>query len=112
MEAWRYLLPTEIHDGHEGGLHEEGYDTLDGQWGTEDVAYEPGVVAPVGTKLEFEDDTCGNTHGEVDSEELLPENGSVFPELVLRTIVTGLHDTHNDRQSEGQGHKEPVVDGR
>ena len=43
MEAWRHLLPTKEHDGHEGALHEESDDTLDSQRGTEDVTHEPGV---------------------------------------------------------------------
>ena len=47
VEAWRYLLPAEIHHSHEGRLHEEGHDTLDGQRGAEDVAHKPAVVGPV-----------------------------------------------------------------
>ncbi len=112
VEARRHLLPAEIHHGHEGTLHEEGDDTLDSQWRTEDVTHEPGIVRPVGAELELEDDTCGDTHGEVHAEQFLPELGSCLPELILRTIVIGLYDTHNDRQSEGQGHEEPVVDCR
>ena len=96
MEAWRYLLPTEVHHCHKGRFHEESHDTLDSQRGAEDVAYEPGVVRPVGAKLELEDDTRGNTHGEVNSEEFLPEDSSIFPELLFRTIIDGLHDTHDD----------------
>ena len=112
METARNLVPSEVHHGHEGRFHEEGDDALDGQWCAEDVAHEPRVVAPVGAKLKFEDDTRGDAHGEVDAEEFLPELGSVFPEGVFGAIVARLHDTHDDGQAERQGYEEPMVDCR
>ena len=112
MEPRRNLLPTEIHDGNEGGLHKEGYDTLDGQRCTENVAYEPGIVRPVGAELKLQNDTCGYAHGEVNAEEALPEHGCVAPEGVTLAIPEGLADAHDDCQSEGQRNEQPVIDCR
>ena len=123
MEAWRYLLPTEKHHGDKGGLHKEGDDTFDGQWCTKDVAHKPRVVGPVGTKLKFQDDTCGYTHGKVDAKEALPKLCGIAPESVDRlvdncsfealegTVPTRLDDTHHYGESQRQGYKEPVIDG-
>ena len=111
MEAWRYLLPSEVHDGHEGGLHEEGHDTLDGQWRSEDVTYKPGVVRPVGAKLKLQNDTCSNAHGEVNAEETLPKLGRIAPECIAGAVPTGLDDTHHYGETQRQGHEEPVIDG-
>ena len=111
MEARRYLLPAEEHDGYKGRLHEESHDTLDGQRSAEDVAHEPRVVRPVSTKLELEDDTRSHTHGEIDAEEALPELRSVAPENVAFAIPERLADAHDDCQSEGERHEEPMVDG-
>ena len=124
MEASRHLVPAKVHDGHEGGLHEEGDDALDSQRRSEDVAHEPRVVGPVGAKLELEDDACGDAHGEVDAEEALPELGGLLPEGsvglrgvaladgLLCAIVACLDDAHDDGQTERQGNEEPVVDCR
>ena len=68
MEAARHLLPTEIHHGHEGTLHEEGYNTLDSQWSAKDVAHEPGVVAPVGAEFKLKDNASSYAQRKVDSE--------------------------------------------
>ena len=123
MEAGRDLLPAEEHHGHEGGLHKECHDALDGQWRAEDIAYEPRVVRPVGAEFKLKDDTCGNTHGEIDAEEFLPELCAVAPKSVdgivdncsFRTIElaipNGLADTHDDSQSESQRNEQPMVDG-
>ena len=97
MESRRYLLPSEEHHSHEGRFHEEGHDTLYGQWCSEDVAYKPGIVRPVGTKLKLQDDTCSHTHGEVDAKQLLPELCYVAPESVARAIPTSLGNAHNHR---------------
>ena len=112
MEALGNLVPAEIHHSYEGALHEEGHDTLDGQGSAEDVTYEPGIVAPVRTEFKLQDDTRGHAHGEIDSEELLPKLGRALPELIIRAIVTGLHDTHTDSQSQRQRDKKPMVDSR
>ena len=112
MEASRHLFPAKEHHGHEGALHEESHDTLDSQWGTEDIAHEPGIVAPVGTKLELQDDTRGHTHGEIHAEEALPELGRVFPEVRTLLVVNGLGYAHDNGQAKGQGHEEPVIDCR
>ena len=111
VEALRDLVPTKVHHGHEGRLHEEGHDALDGERSTEDVAHEPRVVRPVRAELKLQDDARGNTHGEVDAKEFLPELRRVAPEALLRAIVAGLHDAHDHGQAERQGHKQPVVDG-
>ena len=93
-------------------LHEKCEDALDGQRGTEDVAHEPRVVAPVGSELELEDDTGRHTHCEVDGKELHPEFRSPFPELVSGHHVPGLHKGYQKAQAESQGHEQPVIHGR
>ena len=110
VEARRHFLPAEIHNSHKGRLHEERHDALDGQRRPEDIAHEPRVVAPVGTKLELEDDAGSHTHGEIDAEEFLPEARGVFPETLAVAIVDGLTNTHNDCQAQGERHKQPVID--
>ena len=123
MEPWRHLLPAEIHHGHESRLHEESNDALDGQWSAKDVAHKPRVVGPVGAKLKLQDDACGHTHGEVDTEELLPELGRFAPEVgigrralsLLESLVCkvelGLDDTHDDGHAKGERYEEPMVYG-
>ena len=64
VEAWTHLVPSEEHHRNEGGLHEEGEDSLDGQRRSEDVADKPGIIAPVRAELEFQDKTGGHTDGE------------------------------------------------
>ena len=112
VEAFRHFVPAEIHDGHEGGLHEEGHDAFDSERCAEDVAHEPRVVRPVGAELKLQDDARSHTHSEVDTEEFLPELGGVFPETLLRAIVARLHNAHDDGQAKRQGHEQPMVDSR
>jgi hypothetical protein len=100
MESARHFVPSEEHDGHKGAFHEESQNAFDSERGTKDVANEPGIVAPIGTKLEFQDNTRGYTHCEVDAEKLLPELGSVFPETFLRAIVACLSYAHDDGKTE------------
>ena len=112
MEPFGHLLPAEIHHGHEGTLHEECHDTLDGQRRSEDVTHEPGIVRPVGAELKFEDDARGHSHRKIDTEEALPELSRLAPEHVARAVVLGFHNGHNQSESQRQGDEKPVVDGR
>ena len=111
MEAARHFLPAEKHHGNEGALHEESHDALDGKWRTEDVADKPGIVAPVGAKLKFEDDARGYAHGEVDAKQALPEDGGVFPKLFSCAIIAGFHNAHDEGKTQRERHEEPVVNG-
>ena len=106
-----YLVPSEEHDGEEGRFHEEGQNALDGQRSAEDVAHKPRIVAPVGTELKLEDDARSDAHGKVDGEELHPELGSPFPELVFLNHIQGFHGGHNHGQPQGEGHEDPMVTG-
>ena len=107
-----HLVPTEEHHGKEGCFHEEGQDTFDSQWRTEDVAHEPRVVAPIGTEFEFKDDARSDTHGKINGEEFHPELGCPFPELVFLDDIKGLHGCHDHCQTEGQRDENPMVTGR
>ena len=111
MESGRHLLPSEIHHRHEGRLHEECHNALDGEGGAEDITHEPRVVAPVGTELKFQDDARGNAHGKVHPEEFLPEFCHVFPEHLFRAVVASLEDAHDEGQSQREGDEQPMVDG-
>ena len=110
METAADFIPSEEHHSHEGGLHEEGYDALDGERRAEDVADEPRIVAPVGSELELKDNSRRHTHGEIDSEELLPKTCGGLPERFTRSVITGFHNSHNQCQSQSERHKEPVID--
>ena len=111
MESARHLLPTEEHHCHKGGFHEESHYTLDGKRSSKDVAHKPRVVAPVGTKLKFEDDTRSHTHGEVNTEEFLPKLCSLFPKLLAGAIPASFYDAHDEGESQRQWDEEPVIDG-
>ena len=112
VETTTDFVPAEEHDGHEGGFHEEGEDALDGQGCAEDVADEPGVVAPVGAELEFEDEAGGHADGEVDAEEFHPEFGGVEPVRVAGARPDGFHDGHHEGEAQGEGYEHVVVHGR
>ena len=111
VEAGAHLFPAEEHDGDEGGLHEECHDAFNRQRGTEDVAHEPGVVAPVRAELEFQDETCGDADGEVDAEEFHPKLCALFPELIFLDEIDGFHDAHDEGESQGERDEEPVIAG-
>ena len=112
VETFADLTPAEEHHSNEGRLHEEGKDTFDSQWRTEDISDKPAVVRPVCSELEFKDNSGCDTDGKVDSEELLPELSGLLPELISTTIVLRLSQGHNDAQPEGQRNEEPVIHGR
>ena len=107
-----HLVPSEEHDGEERGFHEEGQYALNGQRGTENVAHEPRIVAPVGSEFKFQDDTRSDTYGKVDGEQFHPELGRTFPELVFLNYIKGFHGCHDDRQSQGERNEDPMVTGR
>ena len=75
-------VPAEDPQAEEGRLQEEREQALDGQRGAEDVADEPGVVAPVHPELELLHDPGHHADGEVDQEELAEELGQPQPALV------------------------------
>lgn len=111
MEAFTDSSPAEEHHRDEGGLDEEGKDSLDGERRSEYVADEPRLVAEVGPELELKDDSCRDADGEVDTEYLHPELRGVFPEVHLADDVERLHNGHYHRQSEGQRDEDPVIAG-
>ena len=73
VQLRRQPVPAEDPQAEEGGLEEEGQQSLDGQGCAEDVADEPRVVAPVHPELELLHDAGDHTHGEVDQEQLPEE---------------------------------------
>ena len=111
VELLADFVPAEEHHGDERRLHKEGHDALDGERCAENVAHEPGIVAPVRAELELKDDARGHAYGEVYAKELLPELGSMFPEVVLFDDVEGFHHAHHHGEAEREGHEQPVVAG-
>ena len=109
VEAVGDLAPAEEHHHEERRLQEEGYDTLDGERRTEDVADEVGVIGPIGTELKLEDKTGSDTDGKVDPEDLLPKLGRLAPEVLLRPEILRLSDCHHQAHAQRQRDKEPVV---
>ena len=112
VEARTHLLPAKEHHGNEGRLHEKGHNTLDGQRRAKDIAYEPGIIRPVGSELKLENDTRCYTHGKIDTEQTLPETRHVLPEHLARTVITSLGNAHDHGEAKCQRNKKPVVDRR
>ena len=112
METRTYFVPSEKHDRHESRLHEECKYSFDGKRRAEYVADKPGIVAPVCSELEFKNDACRHAYCEIDSEKTHPELGGKKPLLRFCLEIDALHDGDNHRQSEGEWHKEPMIDGR
>ena len=100
VETLANLLPTEEHHSEECRLHKESEYTLYSQWRTENISHKPRVVAPVCTKLKFENNTCGDSYGEVYSKNFHPEFCNSLPKLVTRFHINSLHCGHNNRKSE------------
>ena len=110
MKAFAHLVPTKEHHCNERGLHEECQNAFDGKRCTEDVAHKPAIITPVRTKLELQNQPRSHTYGKVDSEKFHPELGCVFPKLITRTVIRRFHDAHNNRQSQSQRYKNPMID--
>ena len=111
MEFSADLVPPEEHDCKERRLHKERQDTFNGERSAENVPDKPGIVAPVSTEFELKDDTRGDTHGKIDSEELHPELGRLFPEFILLRDINTFHYSHDERQAKRQRDKYPVIAG-
>src|SRR5206468_10932693 len=82
MEARRELVPAEDPEAEERRLEEERGQSLDREWGAEDVAHELRVHGPVHPELEFLDEPGGDADGEVDEEERPEETRQPEPLLV------------------------------
>src|SRR5574344_2170949 len=65
VESLAYFIPSKVHYCKEGALHKEGYYTLYCQRCAKDVAHKPRVVAPVCSKLKFQDYSCCYTNCKV-----------------------------------------------
>ena len=95
MEAAAHFVPAEEHHGYECRFHEEGQYAFDGQRRSEDVAYKPAVVRPVGAEFKFKDDACGYSAGEIDAEKGHPEFSDSFPAAVACPDVDCFHNGYN-----------------
>ena len=104
-----HLVPPKEHDCEEGRLHEKGQNPLDGKRRTENVAHKPRIIAPVGSELEFQNDTSGDTYRKINGEELHPELGRTLPELVFLDDIEGFHGSHNHRQPQRKRDENPMV---
>ena len=94
METLAHFVPAEEHDGNESGFHKKCQDSFDSQWGSEDIAHKPGIVTPVSSELEFQNQTGGDTYGEIDSKQFHPEFSCVLPEFLTCCYIKGLHEPH------------------
>jgi cytochrome bd ubiquinol oxidase subunit II len=93
METLAHFVPAEEHDGNESGFHKKCQDSFDSQWGSEDIAHKPGIVTPVSSELEFQNQTGGNsllfTLGRNDEERALLVNSTGRKwEFTFTTLVT------------------------
>ncbi len=73
-----YPVPTEKHDGDKGGFQKKSNDAFNGKGCTKDVAHKPAVIRPVCAELKLQNNSRGNTNGEVNTENLLPERVVCF----------------------------------
>ena len=67
------------------------------------------VVGPVGAELELHGQSGGNAEGEIDTEQLAPELGHVFVDLLAGHDVDRLHDGQQEGQPQGQRHEKKVI---
>ena len=112
MRLFPQLIPPKKHERDERGLQEKRHDALHGQRRTENVAHKPAVVAPIGAELKFKNNAGRHAHGEVDAKKLHPKPRGGFPKLFARAHIDGFHDAHDQPQSKGKRHENPVVHGR
>ena len=97
------LLAEDVLAGHQG---------LDGQRRAEDIAHKARIFGPVHAKLKLHDNARYHTHGKVDEEELSPELDHLFVDLVPCSHIRRFHDGDQDREAQGEGHEEEVIDRR
>ncbi|MPN21856.1 hypothetical protein SDC9_169238 [bioreactor metagenome] len=102
-------IPAKEEQADKGRFQEEGHQTLDRQWRTEDVAHIVAVVAPVHAELELHHHAGCHTHGEVDAEQHAPELGHVAPDGTAGHHIHRLHDGDENGQAQCQRHKQKVV---
>ncbi|OIQ75965.1 hypothetical protein GALL_423580 [mine drainage metagenome] len=98
-------LPTEHHHADEGGLHEEGHQTLDCQRCAENIAHETRVERPVGAKLELHGEACCHTENEVNQKKLAPELGHLAIDDLAGGDVDGLHGNDHETDAQGEGNE-------
>ena len=105
-------LPAEEHHADQRCLEEEGHQALNSQRRTENIADIMGVIGPVHSELEFHGNPGRDTDREVDAEQQTPEFGHVAPDRTIGHHIDRLHHGDDDRQAEGNRHKQEVIHGR
>ncbi len=96
MKALAYFIPAEKHYGYEGGLHEKGKNSFNGQGSPEYITYKPRVVGPVGSELKFKDNSGGYPDGKINPEKFHPKFCDPLPLLISGANVNGVHKGHNE----------------
>jgi hypothetical protein len=104
-------VPSEDPQPEEGGLQEEGEQSLDRQGSAEDVTDEAGVVAPVHPELELLDDAGDQAQREVDREELAEELRQPEHLGVAMAKPGGLEAGDDEREADRHRDEEEVVHG-
>ncbi len=103
-------IPAKEEHADEGGFQEERHQRLNGQRGTKNIAHVVRVIGPVGAKLELHGQPGGHAYGKVDSEQFAPESGHVLVDLLARHDVDGLHNRQDKGHTQGQRHKQKVIE--
>ena len=111
MDGGGEAFPPEDPQADERRLEEEGQQALDGEGGTEDVAHEDREGRPVQAEFKLEHDPGDHSDGQADQEDPAEEAAQPVPRLVLADERQGLHDGHQESQSDGHGDEEEVEDG-
>ena len=111
MKTFAYLFPSKKHDSNECGFHKESKNSFDCKWGTENVAYKPRIIAPVGSEFKLEYQTGSYSDGKVYTKKFHPKLSGILPEFLTRFVIQRFHDTHHYCQSESERNKNPMVHG-
>ena len=111
VESLAHLVPSKEHDSNKRGLHKESQNTFNCKRCTENIAYKPGIVTPIGSELKLQDQPGGHSHGKIDTEKFHPEFSRSFPEFIACFIIKGLHNGHNNRQTKRERYEDPVIHG-
>ncbi len=110
MLDFSQAVPAEEEQADEGRLQEERHPSFAGEDRTEHITDVVRVIGPVGTELELEGEAGGNTHREVDAEQLAPELRHVLVDHPARHHVDRLHDRQDEGHAQRERHEKEVVE--
>ena len=91
MKLLAHFIPAKEHDSNKSCFHKKSDNTFNSQRSSKYISYKPRVIAPVGTELKFQNQSGGNSHGKVYSEQLHPELSRPLPKFISGNIIKRFH---------------------